>query len=304
LVLGAHGDRASPDPIDERPMSAHDSQQPTRTPADAPPGSPPDDESVGVTGTQMVASVLASVSAAVVASVSGVAGTIVGAAVVSVVATVGSAAYGLGIHRTRARLQQVQAIRLTRPPASRPASGDDDTTPVDAPTQRPAPPSGTTPVDVPTQHPAPPSGTTADSTAGTWRASLARRRWSLAAGAAIVFVVSLAVVTLVEVVGDRPLSGESSGSGRTSVGSLFAGGDGDGAPDAPATTEPATDPSSTAPSPSGSSGQSTTTREPDAGSTTTTTEPPAKTTTTAPAPTTAPTPTTTAPPAAPAGPAG
>jgi hypothetical protein len=60
---------------------------------------------IGVSGSQVAASVLASTSAAVVASVFGVAGTVIGAAVVSVVATVGTAAYGLGIRRTRARLQ-------------------------------------------------------------------------------------------------------------------------------------------------------------------------------------------------------
>ena len=57
---------------------------------------------------------LASTSAAVVASFFGVAGTIVGAALVSIVATVGTAAYSLGIRRTRSRLQQVQALRLGR----------------------------------------------------------------------------------------------------------------------------------------------------------------------------------------------
>ena len=65
----------------------------------SPTGREPD--RLGVTGSQVAGSVLASVSAAVVASYFGVTGTIVGAARVSIVATVGSAAYGLGLRRTR-----------------------------------------------------------------------------------------------------------------------------------------------------------------------------------------------------------
>jgi len=198
----------------------------------------PEEVKIGVNGTQVAASVLASVSAAVVASFFGVAGTIVGTAVVSVVATVGSAAYGLGIHRTKARLQQVQSLRMVRPPTlpfgrlGAGASGDAAT------------------------------GATATSTDGpdggrdgaSWRDRLAQRRWGVAAGVAIVFAISLVSVSLIELVGPGPLSGEARGSGRTSIGALISGGsDGDadaddGGPGTPTTLEPpAGSPSTTGP---------------------------------------------------------
>jgi hypothetical protein len=79
-------------------------------PADPPhvPGSPATPARLGVSGTQVVAGVLASVSATVVTSFFGVGGTVAGAAVVGLVVTVGNAAYSLGIRRTTARVQQLQ----------------------------------------------------------------------------------------------------------------------------------------------------------------------------------------------------
>jgi hypothetical protein len=228
---------------------------------------------IGVSGSQVAASVLASTSAAVVASIFGVAGTIIGAAVVSVVATVGTAAYGLGIRRTTARLQQVQALRLgrtdatTRSGAAAGPSGDPAVDAADAPT-----PSGAAP------SPAAEAGAT------RWWEGFARHRFRLAGGVALVLTLSLGAVSLIEVVTDGPLSG-GSGGGRTSIGAVLGrNGDDGGATESPTTTAPggSTEAPSPAPAPEARSGESTTTTD-GAGSTTTTTERrPSSTTTTAP----------------------
>lgn len=251
------------------------------------PASEPEGGRIGVSGVQVAAGVLASVSAAMVSSYFGVAGTIVGAAVFSIFATVGSAAYGLGIRRTTARLQQVQTLRMPRPTVRLPGRGTpaertgastgeaaDDEGGVDA--------AEAEAVDERAVLPGP-------ATEG-WRHWLARRRWSLAAGVAVVFVLSLATVTLIEAVADRPLSGEDSGSRATSIGSLFSGGGDDDEPDdpgTPTTTTPTPDDPSSDPS-SGEEGEqlpSTTAPESDEPG-----APPSPTTST-----TAPTTTTTAP---------
>lgn len=259
------------------------------------PASEPEGGRIGVSGVQVTAAVLASVSAAMVSSYFGVAGTIVGAAVVSIFATVGSAAYGLGIRRTKTRLQQVQTLRLPRPTVRLPGLGtsggrtggrpgevaDDDGRGEAAE------------AEVLDEGDAPPGPATEG-----WRAWLVRRRWSLAVGVAVVFVLSLATVTLIEAVADRPLSGEDSGSRATSIGSLFSGGEDDDEPDdpgTPTTTTPdatSSDPSSEEPGEQPSSTTASDPAEPGA--------PPTPTTTTAPTTTTtSPTTTPTSEPAAP-----
>jgi hypothetical protein len=292
---------------------------------DSPPGAEPgadDTGRIGVSGTQVAASVLASVSAAVIASFFGVAGTIVGTAVVSVVATVGSAAYGLGIRRTTDRLQQVQALRVPLPPRSRRASGADPTVsdPTGADATAADPTVGDSSDDGSAGDDAAPATTVVNgpSSAG-WAGWLAQRRWSVAAGVAIVFVVSLATVTLIEAVGDGPLSGETSGAGRTSVGALLPGGGGsdDDAddtddtddtdaidPGAPVTTVPPAGSPSTTADDAGADRSSPTTTAPSGTTTstapTTSTTAPPTTTTTVPQPTTTtvPVPTTVGPPGA------
>jgi hypothetical protein len=258
-------------------------------------------ERIGVSGSQVAASVLASTSAALVASVFGVAGTIIGAAVVSIVATVGTAAYGLGIRRTTARVQQLQALRLGR---------SDDTTRSGAA----AGPSGESPVHA-GDAPAPTAG--APSPAGEagstrrWE-GFARHRFRLAGAVALVLALSFGAVSLIEVLTDGPLSGGSSG-GRTSIGAVLGRGDGDdgddgddggGVTEVPtSTTAPGgdSDAPSPAPAPEARSGGSTMTTEGGGGTTTTTERHPTSTATTAPPATTTtgpPTTTTTAPSAA------
>jgi hypothetical protein len=182
-----------------------------------------------VSGTQVAAGALASMSAAVVASLFGAAGTLIGAAVASVVTTVGSAVYGVWIRHTGAKLRQTQGVLPFRPTLA---------------TLRPLP----------------------RGRIERWRAVLSRRRWGLLAGVGLVFVATMGFVTLVETVGQRPLSsiaGHDS-SGATSIGAVVRG-DSDGndsdsesnsdsddqSPDTTPTTTPGdsgTSPSSSSPS--------------------------------------------------------
>jgi hypothetical protein len=164
-----------------------------------------------VSGTQVAAGALASVSAAVVASLFGAAGTLIGAAVASVVTTVGSAVYGLWIHHTGDKLRQAQGVLPFRP-------------------TRPSIPRGRI------------------ERGWTW---LRERRSGVLAGVGLVFVATMAVVTLVEVVGQRPLSGvaDRDSSGVTSIGAVVRGdsdrGDSDDSddrsPDGTSTTTPGDD---------------------------------------------------------------
>jgi hypothetical protein len=161
-----------------------------------------------VNGVQVCASTLAAMSGAVVASIFGVTGTVVGAAVGSIIATTGSALYGHGIRRTTEKLQQTQAAQLTQLVRRWP---------------RPASP--------PAEAPEAPG----------LRERLARHRLGLLAGVALVFVVSLAAITLIELAGRQPiadLAGHHS-SGGTSIGSLIGGdSDHDAPEDTPSTTTP------------------------------------------------------------------
>ncbi len=281
-------------------MASYRMTRSTRSPdqADEPPeGDAPrrsGHDRVGVSGSQVAASVLASTSAAVVASVFGVAGTVIGAAVVSVVATVGTAAYGLGIRRTKAGLQQLQAVRLGRSDAttgSRAATRPSGGPAVDA--GDPPAPTGAAP------SPAAEAGAT------RWWEGFARHRFRLAGGVALVLALSLGAVSLIEVVTDGPLSGGSSG-GRTSIGAVLGrdSDDSGGATEGPTpTTAPGGSTEAPSPTPEARSDGSTTTTEGGAGTTTTTERNPTSTTTTAPPATTTTSPptttTTTTPPAEP-----
>ncbi|NHC44990.1 hypothetical protein [Motilibacter aurantiacus] len=169
-------------------------------------------DKLGLTVTQVAAGALAAVSASVASSFLGVAGTVIGAAVMSVVATTGSAIYGLSLRRGQERL--AQTLR-------RPAMGPDEGT---APTQAmPVAPAGGTPPE------------------GASERGLSRRAWLSIAGAALaVFLVAMVVVTSFEAIAGRPLSslfGDGS-SGGTSVTRLVGEGSGstDDEPTAPASS--------------------------------------------------------------------
>lgn len=275
----------------ERGSATGGDRRPDQVRAGPSPTAGPEPDRLGVTGSQVAGSVLASVSAAIVASVFGVTGTIVGAGVVSVVATVGSAAYGLGIRRTRHRLQQVQAMRLTdRLTGIRAADpgavvGDDAGT-----AGEPSPTAGRT------------DGGPGEATAAGARpadggararpavvARLAGHRWSLAAGLGLVLLLTVGSISLAELVTDRPLSGASSG-GRTSIGALVSG---DGDRSDHGTSSSTTTSTTTAPGRAGPA-PTTTPEGPDGESTASTEAPSTTTTTTAPTTTTTP-PTTVAP---------
>jgi len=181
-----------------------------------------------VTGTQVCASALASVSGAAMASVFGMADTIAGAALVSVVATVGSAVYSLWIRRTHEKLQQtpvtkiVELVSRTSPGSTGAAGaprigarvggsgdGDDDGSP-------------STPAE-----PQPASDGEEPGWASRWTAALSQRRWGVVSGVAVVFVASLVLITLIEVVGQQPLASIAGDerSGGTSIGGLVSSDD-------------------------------------------------------------------------------
>ena len=182
---------------------------------------------------QVVASALAAVTAAVLASFFGLAGTLIGAALVSVLATVGSAVYSHWLQRTREGLRNV-SVQVR---------------------------------DTPLISLKPQSCRLLDRLGGlrsvNWR--------SVGLASVIVFVVSIGVITIVELAAGQPVAkivGGSSPSGAgTTIGGTFSGSGGSPQP----SREPEQNPSSsTTTSPSGSTTTS---------STTTTTSPHSSTTT-------------------------
>jgi hypothetical protein len=175
--------------------------------------------------TQVVAGALAAVSAAVAASFLGVAGTVIGAALVSVVSTVGSALYSASLNRTTERLRR-----------TRETPADDTATRV-------------LPAHLdPRATPAP----------------RRRIRWPrLAVYAAGVFVVAMAIVTGIELVGQKPVSalvgGDDRPSSSTTIGELSTASSGSDVP--PSDTDPA-DPTTEAPATDEPAGDAPTTEAP------------------------------------------
>jgi hypothetical protein len=246
----------------------HDTATVTATEPPAAQTQPTAGSRLDVTGTQVCASTLASVSAAVVASFFGVAGTVGGAAVVSVIATAGSAVYSHGIRQTGAKLQDTQADRLTRPLRSwqRPGATREADNP-DA-SGAPGPPASSA-----STHRTP----RRDRSTSGWKAWLSQRRWGVVLGVAIVFVASLATVTLIELVGQQPLASITGNepSGSTSIGSLFDDSASDTPGDTPTSTNPTESPtSSDAGSPAEEPGTATTAPTPSEDQPTATDPPP------------------------------
>ena len=157
---------------------------------------------------KVLGSALAAVTAAVVTSFAGVAGTVVGAAVVSVVATVGTAAYTHSLNRAKERMRTVQAAQGRVRAGG--AGGSTTTTPAPSRTFRLA-------------------------------------TWAVAGAAVLVFLLSMGAVSAFELVAGQPLSsllGRHHDRSGTSVGRVFGGGSAARkVPSKPPSTEPSTKPS-------------------------------------------------------------
>ena len=267
--------------------------------------------------TQLLATALAAVTAAFLGSRLGVAGTVTGAGVASVVSTVGTALYQHSLDRTGRAARKVRSrvaaatAKRTQPepgPPTRPATPP----PVDPPTTevtgawaatrkfepvgRPDPIADATtdwlskPTELftrPTEIADRPSGVYQRPTEQVEPVTEGRRRprWQMLVGAtALAFVLGMGVVTGVELLAHRPLSGGDTG---TTIGGLFGG-----ATQTPAKSHPTTPTSATTthqtttttenPSPETSTSTPTETSTPP----TSTTTPPPTTTTTAPPTTT------------------
>jgi len=162
---------------------------------------------------KVLGSAFAAVTAAVVTSFAGVAGTVVGAAVVSVVATVGTAAYTHSLNRAKERMRTVQAAQgRVRAGGAGGAGGSTTTTPAPAPSRTPR-----------------------------------LATWAVAGAAVLVFLLSMGAVSAFELVAGRPLSsllGRHHDRSGTSVGRVFGGGSAARkVPSKPPSTEPSTKPS-------------------------------------------------------------
>jgi hypothetical protein len=141
-------------------------------------------ERLSLSVAQVAASCLAAISAAVLCSFFGVAGTVIGTAATSIVATVGSAIYGYSLRRTKSRLRRLHQVGAASPPVREVVK------------------------------------TARENLSQTWRMLPAR---VLAIGAISVFVISIAVITFIELGLGRSLASEfgvSHGGGRGT--SLFS----------------------------------------------------------------------------------
>src|SRR3954471_2052526 len=147
--------------------------------------SPDEPKKASISAAQVAASALAAVSSAVVASFFGVAGTLIGAALASVITTVSASLYATSLKKTNERLRKVLTTGQQRPTArALPARLDP---------RRPR------------------------------RKRIGPRWGRVAVYAVSVFVVAMAIVTGIELIGQKPVSalvGNSSSSGTTTLGEL------------------------------------------------------------------------------------
>lgn len=157
--------------------------------------------------TKILASALASITAAVAASRFGIDGTLIGAGLMSIIASVSTAFYSTTMKTTKA----VAKKKLVREDPA--ADGEKDPTPAegtaaDTPGDDDAPAPAPSPVD-----PSP-------------RSRLSWIRWErVAAAAAVIFVVSMGVITAVEALAKEPVSvlvGAERTGARTSIGGAFS----------------------------------------------------------------------------------
>jgi hypothetical protein len=183
---------------------------------------PPADKPKGVqlNPVQVAAGALAAVSSAVGASFFGVAGTLIGAAVGSVIASVCTALYTESLRRTKEGLERVLARR------------PDDAAPGEEPAATAVLPAHLSPRQAPGERSGP--------------------RWSrIGIYAAAVFVVAMAIVTGIELVGQKPVSalvGDTASSGSTTLGQLTnTSSERDITPSTPTTEAPASTPAEQSP---------------------------------------------------------
>ncbi|HVT42108.1 MAG TPA: hypothetical protein VHD39_03925 [Acidimicrobiales bacterium] len=257
---------------------------------------------------QILASAAGAVIAAVIASTFGVKGTIVGVAIGSAAATLGTAFVAQSLERGHEAVRQVvervpdsSASTLLRRLGSTDSSGTATATVVDpvAPTEAvegvervgtgsgsrddtvqmdrsPGPAERTQRLEVSAVAGAPPTERLVASSTAAAPTGLPRWSWkTIAAMAAIVFVLALLFITAVELISGKPLSDIFGGAGSgTSVNNLF-----NNQSPAASTTTTTTQPTSSTTS-STTAPTSTSTTAPTGQSTTTTSAPPGGTTTT------------------------
>lgn len=198
-----------------------------------------------ITGTQVVASLLAAITGAIAASYLGIAGTIIGTAVMSVASTAGAAVYKAYLGRTARRLKTKAPVI-----AQRAAERMTATSTRGGGTQH-----GQANGDTPTRADRTYAGPVRPGRGKTGRPQSAgwlRRqpRWVLAALASLaIFAGAVAGVSVVELAAGKPLSAlvwHHKGTGTT-VGGLVGGQSSPTKPATPATHPATTHPATTAP---------------------------------------------------------
>jgi hypothetical protein len=174
---------------------------------------------IELSATQVIASMLAAVTGAIAASYTGITGTVVGVAVASVISTAGAAVYKHYLARSREKLRSAAVVIAPRVRATglaahraRPPSADQVAT-----EEFPAIATGDGGGGIPAIGPAGPAG----EPGGPGRGRSTRRRWLIWVAAAVaIFVVTMGVITVVEVAAGKPL--DALIWGRTSHGTTVS----------------------------------------------------------------------------------
>ena len=252
---------------------------------------------------QIAASASGAVLSALIASVFGVSGTVIGVAVGSVVATTVTALVWESIERTHSKVRDAVVKKGPRLPlvhrwatrgATEEVEADARSTAIEASVDAGSgnePATGNEPAAGNEPARAKAAGASDDdevgetrlvawsratrtqpmAPAGAHRPPMRKPRWPLVVTIAASFVLALGLVTLVEVLGGRPLSsliGASNSSGGTSAGNLLTSTPPEASPTTSSTTAPPRPATTTSPS---TSTTTTTTTSPSTSTTTTTT---------------------------------